>query len=55
MLDKSSFGYIDNQDVIVYDTSLETGFILGTIGISLLIGAVCLFAGYRYFKKCDMN
>ena len=55
ILDKSGFGYIDGQDVIVYDTSLESGFIMGTIGISLLIGAVCLFAGYRYFKKCDMN
>ncbi len=55
ILDKSGFGYIDNQDVIVYDTALETGFIWGTIGISLFIGVACLLIGYRYFKKCDMN
>ncbi len=55
VLDKSSFGYIDNQDVIVYDTALETGFIWGTVGISLFIGVACLLIGYRYFKKCDMN
>ena len=53
--DKSGFAYIDGQDVVVYETVLEKDFILGTVGISLLVGMGCLLIGYRYFKKCDMN
>lgn len=53
--DKSGFAYIDGEDVIVYETTLETEFILETIGLSLLVGITCLLVGYRYFKKADMN
>lgn len=52
---KQYFAYIDGEDVIVRETAMETSFILGTVGISLLVGTVCLFIAYRYFKKCDMG
>lgn len=48
-------GYVDGKDVVIHETTLETSFILGTIGISLLIGGVCLFIAYQYFKKCDLG
>ena len=49
------FDYIDGQDVIVHETAMEAGFVMGTIGVSLLVGGVCLFIAYRYFKKCDLG
>ncbi|MBR4084533.1 MAG: ABC transporter permease [Lachnospiraceae bacterium] len=52
---KQYFGYIDGEDVIVYETALETSLVLGTIGVSLLVGGTCLLIAYRYFKKCDLG
>ncbi len=49
------WGYIDGKDVVMYDTALETSLVLGTIGVSLLVGGTCLFIAYRYFKKCDLG
>ena len=53
--DKSHLGYIDGQDVVVYETALEASLIWGTIGISLLVGGACLLVAYRYFKKSDLG
>ncbi len=47
--------YIDGEDVIVHETAMEASFVMGTIGVSLLVGGVCLFIAYRYFKKCDLG
>lgn len=47
-------GYIDGEDVIVHETAMEASFVIGTIGVSLLVGGACLFIAYRYFKKCDL-
>ncbi len=55
VLDKFSFGYIDGEDVVVYDAVLEPGFMLETVVVSLVVGAVCLLIGYWYFKKSDMD
>lgn len=54
-MDKSRFQYINGEDVLVYQTSLEPGLLVGTIGVSLIVGIACLVLGYLYFKKSDMN
>ncbi|MBE5866324.1 MAG: hypothetical protein E7292_08975 [Lachnospiraceae bacterium] len=54
-LEKSHFEYINGEDVIVYKTSMEPDFLVGTIVVSLAVGIGCLLAGYLYFKKCDMD
>lgn len=54
-LDKFRLQYINGEDVTVYETALESGLIVGTIGVSLVVGVACLGLGYLYFKKSDMN
>lgn len=54
-VDYCRFQYIDGEDVVVYETALESGLITGTIGVSLVVGIACLWLGYLYFKKSDMN
>lgn len=53
--EKSSFAYINGEDVIVYDMTVESGFFVGTIVVSLVVGMACLLIGYLYFKKSDMD
>ncbi len=55
VLDKYSFGYIDGEDVMVYDAAPELGLVMGTIAVSLVVGVACLLIGYGYFKKSDME
>lgn len=50
-----SMGYINNEDIVICHTSLETSFITGTIVVSLLISLLCIGAGYFFFKKSDVN
>ena len=50
-----SLGYVNGEDIYVYESVLEPSFIVGTIVVSLLVGIACLFGGYFYFKKCDIN
>jgi len=54
-MDKSRLQYINGEDVMVYQTALEPELIIGTIGVSLVVGIACLGLGYLYFKKSDMN
>lgn len=49
------FDYIDGEDVIVHETAMEASLVMGTMGVSLLVGGACLFIAYRYFKKCDLG
>lgn len=49
------FDYIDGEDVIVHETAMEASLVMGTMGVSLLVGGTCLFIAYRYFKKCDLG
>lgn len=53
--EKSSFVYINGEDVIVYETAMEPSFLIGTVAISLLVGFACLLVGYLYFRKSDMD
>ena len=46
---------IDGGKAWVYDTALESGLIIGTICVSLMVGVACLGLGYLYFRKSDMN
>ncbi|MGN0599643.1 MAG: hypothetical protein ACI4JK_07080 [Oscillospiraceae bacterium] len=50
-----SYGYADGEDVMVFDTSIESSFIIGTVAASLLVGAACLVIGSIFFKKTDMK
>lgn len=49
------FVYINGEDVAVYETAIESSYVLSTIGVSLLAGAICLIIGYVVFKKRDMD
>ena len=53
--EKSSFAYINGEDMIVYETAVEPSFLIGTVIVSLIVGIVCLLVGYLYFKKSDMD
>ncbi len=52
---KYSFGYMDGEDFITYDTILEPSLLVGTILVSTIVGVVCLIVGYFYFLKKDMD
>lgn len=54
-MNKSRLHYINGEDVLVYQTALESELLIGTIGVSLIVGIACLGLGYLYFKKSDMN
>lgn len=50
-----TFGYVNGEDICVYESALEPSVIIGTIAVSLIAGFICLFGGYLYFKKSDVN
>lgn len=50
-----SYGYVNGEDVMVFDTAIESSVITGTVAASLLVGAACLVIGSVYFKKTDMK
>ncbi len=54
-MENSKFGYIDGKDVVIYETALESGFLVETIVVSLVVGIICLFIGGRFMKKSDME
>ncbi|MBR1693073.1 MAG: ABC transporter permease [Lachnospiraceae bacterium] len=47
--------YVNGKDVIVYSTAIDAPMVLGTIGTSLLVSAICLLAGYLVYKRSDQN
>ncbi|MGN0650484.1 MAG: hypothetical protein ACI4KM_08620 [Oscillospiraceae bacterium] len=50
-----SYGYVNGEDVVVYNSALEPPLIFGTVAASVIVGAVCLLLGYVVFKKRDMK
>lgn len=56
LLDFSNFslGYVNGEDVAIYSNAIEGSLAAGTMGVSLVVGVVCLILGYAYFKKSDL-
>lgn len=50
-----SLGYVNNEDVVICQTSLESSFVAGTIVASLVISLICIGFGYIFFKKSDIS
>ncbi len=50
-----SYGFVDGEDVIVYESALDQSFVIGTVAASVLVGAACLIIGLVLFKKRDMK
>ncbi len=48
-------GFIDGEDVMIYDASVNALMIIGTIGASLAAGIICLLIGSALFRKRDLN
>ncbi len=48
-------GYINGEDVMIYDISFESSFVTETIIVSVVAGTICLIAGYFFFRKSDMK
>lgn len=49
------FVYIGGEDVAVYETAIESSYVMSSIGVSLLVGVICLGIGYIVFRKRDMD
>lgn len=47
--------YIDGEEIPVFISGISTSMLISTFFVSLLVGGICLFAGYVMFKKQDMN
>jgi len=50
-----SMGFVNGEDIYIYETAIDSGFVAETIIVSLIGGAVCLLIGYFVFKKSDVN
>lgn len=49
------YGFVDGKDVVIFDSSLEPTFIIGTIAASVLVAGACLLLGSVVFKKSDLK
>ncbi|MGN1341429.1 MAG: hypothetical protein ACI4WS_14140 [Oscillospiraceae bacterium] len=50
-----SYGYVNGEDVVIYDASIDPSLVVGTAAASVLVGAACLIIGFVYFRKSDMK
>lgn len=50
-----SIGYVNGEDVTICHTELDPSMIIGTIGVSVAVSAICIVLGYIIFKKSDVN
>lgn len=50
-----TIGFVDGEDVYIYESAVESGFAVETIAVSLIGGIICLLIGYFAFKKSDVN
>lgn len=50
-----SLGFVNGEDIYIYESAIEGGFAAETIIVSLIGGAVCLLIGFLIFKKSDVN
>ncbi|MGN1119818.1 MAG: hypothetical protein ACI4Q4_05630 [Oscillospiraceae bacterium] len=48
-------GFIDGKDVVVYDTAISAGLLVGTIAASIVMSAASLLVGLALFRKKDMR
>jgi ABC-type transport system involved in multi-copper enzyme maturation permease subunit len=57
LMDFSNYklGYVNGEDVMIFSTSLDGSLIIGTIGVSVVVGVICLLIGYEVFRKSDMS
>lgn len=51
----AKLGYVNGEDIEVFETALEPSLAIGTIIVSLTVGAACLLIGWLVFKKRDVN
>lgn len=49
-----TMGYVDGEDIYVFETALSELHLYGTIAVGLGAGLLCLGAAYLIFKKRDM-
>ena len=54
-LDNSYLGFVNGEDVYMYETALEPWYIIATVLASVAVSALCLLCGYIYFKKSDRH
>lgn len=47
--------YINGQDVPIYETAVSQSMVAGTLVVSILIGTLCLAAGYAIYRKQDIH
>lgn len=50
-----TIGFVNGEDVYIYESAVESGYIAETIAVSLIGGIICLLIGYFVFKKSDVN
>ena len=50
-----SYGYVNGEDIEVFETALDPSLILGTIAASVIVGAACLIIGSVIFRKSNMK
>lgn len=53
--DNYSSQYIGGQDVMVFEGGIAQALVGKTVLWSLVVGALCLLAGFLYFRKCDLD
>lgn len=51
----SYMGYINGEDVTVYDAALSPSFVILTVVVSVAAGGLYLYLGYLSFKRADMK
>ena len=55
VLGNSYLGFVDGEDVTIYETAMEPSVIIYTLLASLIAIAACLLGGYAIFRKRDLH
>ena len=50
-----SYGYVNGEDIKVFETALDPSLIIGTAAASIIVGAACLIIGSVIFRKSNMK
>lgn len=53
--DNYSYQYINGEDVMFFDMSVDPSLAAATIIVSLVVGIGCILISYLYFRKSDMK
>lgn len=51
----STYSPVTLEKYVIYDTSISRGDVLGTVGMSLIVGILFLVLGYRFFATDDIQ